>query len=29
LCKIHFSPHPQHGAMQILVGVDVALHRVF
>jgi hypothetical protein len=26
---ILFSPHRQHGAMQILVHVDVALHRKF
>jgi hypothetical protein len=29
MCRILFSPHPQHGAMQILVHVDVALHRKF
>jgi hypothetical protein len=29
LCKILFSPHRQHGAMQILVHVDAALHREF
>jgi hypothetical protein len=29
MCNIHFSPRPQHGALQILVHVDVALHRGF
>jgi hypothetical protein len=28
LCNILFSPHRQHSAMQILVHVDVALHRL-
>jgi hypothetical protein len=29
MCRILFSLHPQHGPMQILVHVDVALHRKF
>jgi hypothetical protein len=27
MCRSHFLPHPQHGAMQFLVDVNVALHR--
>jgi hypothetical protein len=28
MCRVHFLPHPQHGVMQILVDVNVALHRL-